>query len=84
MAEIRQRILVKKSFWDDELSSHWSRNPVINLTESRFESLFSKVWFRAFSPFNIMAGFLTMGIYSFVSAILDEAFAPSVERGTIR
>lgn len=67
-----------ESYWDDEVLLYWTNKPNHTINKTSFGLIFSKVWPKAASPNNIMAGFRATGIYPYDPNIIpDTAFAPS-------
>lgn len=67
-----------ESYWDDEVLIFWSNKPSHTINKTSFGLIFNKVWPKAASPNNIMAGFRATGIYPYDPNIIpDTAFAPS-------
>ena len=53
---------LKKS-WSQQCDQFSKKNPSRVITKYEFSSLFSKAWYSAFTPSNIIAGFRATGIY---------------------
>lgn len=67
-----------ESYWDEEVLLFWTNKPNHTVNKTSFGLIFSKVWPKAASPNNIMAGFRATGIYPYDPNIIpDTAFGPS-------
>lgn len=67
-----------ESYWDDEVLLFWTNKPNHTINKTSFGLMFSKVWPKAASPNNIIAGFRATGIYPYDPNIIpDTAFTSS-------
>lgn len=67
------------SYWDDEVTLYWGNNSSHRtINEFPFGQIFSKVWLKATTVSNVIAGFRATGVHPYdPNAIPDIAFAPS-------
>lgn len=67
-----------ETYWDEEVMLYWTNKPNRTINKFTFGKIFSKVWPRATTPTNVMAGFRATGIFPYDPNIIpDVAFAPS-------
>ena len=52
-----------KLAWREECHSYLTKNPGKVVSRYQFSSLFSRAWFKAMTPHNIISGFSTTGVY---------------------
>ncbi|KAG5891239.1 hypothetical protein JTB14_004354 [Gonioctena quinquepunctata] len=68
-----------ESHWDQELFRFWDHHPDRVLTKTRFNEVFSKVWYKCMTLENIVNGFKATGLYPINPEIIPEhAFALSI------
>ena len=56
-----------KSYWSDACHHYMQENPGRVVTKYQFSSLFSKAWYKAIRPENLISGFRRVGVCPFNS-----------------
>ena len=65
-----------KTYWSQVCHDYMQEHPGRVVTKYQFCTLFSKAWYKAVRPENVMAGFQKAGIYPFNSTVVDLPESP--------
>ena len=69
-----------KVYWSEVCHTFMQENPGSVITKYQFSALFSKAWYKAIQPQNLIAGFTKCGIYPYNSdAIKPTIYTPEEE-----